>query len=56
MNKTIADSITIRVGYGIMTIPREPHKSPSAENSKQNNNEKKAVNNEDVSGGKILGQ
>jgi hypothetical protein len=56
MNKTIADSITIRVGHGIMTIPRDPHKSSSAENSKQNKNDKKTVNNEYVSGEKILGQ
>ena len=41
MNNTIADSIIIRVGQGIMTIPRDPNKSRSTEDDKQKHNEKK---------------
>lgn len=43
MNGKIAESITIRVGQGIMTIPRESYKSPVGENNKRDTSEKKTA-------------
>jgi len=46
MNGTIADSITIRVGNAIMTIPRKINDTKkSGPSSKQNEQLKKAQNN-----------